>query len=159
FYFPKPKELGEVVQASLAAIGINARIESPDWGSVWLPSVREGKADIFLLGWGGDNGDPDNFLCQFFCGGDASFNGETDLEGNVTSLPPIADLDTLLREAATLSDQAERAAKYEEANQMIHELVPAVPLVHRSPPLLFRSEVVGYTASPIQQILTGVTKE
>jgi len=37
--------------------------------------------------------------------------------------------------------------------------VPAVPIVHRSPPLLFRSNVVGYTPSPIQQILTGVTKQ
>ena len=45
------------------------------------PEVRDGKTDIFLLGWGGDNGDPDNFLCQFFCGGDAP-SGNSDAEGN-----------------------------------------------------------------------------
>jgi peptide/nickel transport system substrate-binding protein len=159
FYFPKPKELGELIQASLASIGINTRIESPDWGQTWLPAVRNGEADLFLLGWGGDNGDPDNFLCQFFCGGDASFNSETDAEGNTVPLPPDPDLNTLLREAATLADQAARQSKYEEANQIIHDIVPAVPIVHRSPPLLFRSNVVGYTPSPIQQILTGVTKQ
>ncbi|MCB0215749.1 MAG: ABC transporter substrate-binding protein [Chloroflexi bacterium] len=155
FYFPKPKELGEFVQASLAQLGLNARIESPDWGSVWLPAVREGKADIFLLGWGGDNGDPDNFLCQFFCGGDASFN--RDAEGN--GIAPSEELDALLREAATLSDQAARQAKYEEANQLVHDTLPAMPLVHRSPPLLFRANVSGYTSSPLQTILTGVSKQ
>jgi peptide/nickel transport system substrate-binding protein len=155
FYFPKPKELGELIQASLAGLGINADIRSPEWGQVWLPDVREGKHDIFLLGWGGDNGDPDNFLCQFFCGGDASFNGD----GEGGGLPPDEALSDLLKEAATLSDQAERQAKYEEANQIVHDLVPSVPLVHRSPPLIFRSNVNGYVPSPIQTLLTTVTKE
>jgi len=155
FYFPKPKELGEWIQASLAGIGIVTRIESPEWGSTYIPDVRAGKHDLFLLGWGGDNGDPDNFLCQFFCGADASFNG--DAEGN--GLPPSVELDTLLREAATLSDQAARAAAYEQANAMIHDTVPSVPLVHRSPPVLFRSNVTGYTPSPLQTILTRVAKQ
>ena len=154
FYFPKPKELGEFVQASLAELDITTRIESPEWGSVWLPDVRSGKHDIFLLGWGGDNGDPDNFLCQFFCGGDASFNGDADGNG----LPADAALNDLLREAATFSDQDARRASYEEANQMVHDGVYAVPLVHRSPPLIFRSAASGYTPSPIQLILTGVSK-
>lgn len=157
FYYPKPKELGEFVQASLSALDtpIVTRIESPDWGSVWIPDVRAGKADLFLLGWGGDNGDPDNFLCQFFCGGDASFNG--DAEGNPA--PPDEALNTLLREAATLSDQAERDALYQDANQIISEVVPALPLVHRSPPLLFGADVDGYVPSPIQTLLTTVSKE
>lgn len=161
FYFPKPKELGELIQAQLAQIGVVTRIESPDWGTVWLPDVRAGKADIFLLGWGGDNGDPDNFLCVFFCGGSADFNsdGNFEAEGGPAPMPPSEELNTLLREAATLSDQAARATQYEEANQMIHDLVPAVPLVHRSPPLVFRSNVQGYVSSPIQTILTGVSKE
>jgi peptide/nickel transport system substrate-binding protein len=155
FYFPKPKELGETIQAGLNELGIVTTISSPEWGAVYLPEVREGKADLFLLGWGGDNGDPDNFLCQFFCGGDASFNSAED----GTAMPPDEELDVLLREAATLTDQAERRVKYEEANARILETVPAVPLVHRTPPILLRSNLSGYTASPLQQILTGVTKE
>ena len=155
FYFPKPKELGELIQASLAGLGINADIRSPDWGQVWLPDVREGKHDIFLLGWGGDNGDPDNFLCQFFCGGDASFNGD----GEGGGLPPDELLSDLLKEAATLTDQDARQSRYEEANQLVHDGVLSVPLVHRSPPLIFRSNVTGYVPSPIQTLLTTVSKE
>lgn len=155
FYFPKPKELGEVIQSSLNDLGIVTRIESPDWKNVYVPDVSTGVPDIFLLGWGGDNGDPDNFLCQFFCGGDASYNSAPD----GSPLPPNEELDTMLREAATLSDQDARREMYEAANALIHETVPAVPLVHRTPPILFRANVSGYTPSPIQQILTGVTKQ
>jgi peptide/nickel transport system substrate-binding protein len=161
FYFPKPKELGELIQAQLAAIGITTAIQSPDWGSIYLPDVRGGKADIWLLGWGGDNGDPDNYLCKFFCGPSADFNsdGNFDAPEGAKPLPPDAALDTLLREAASETDQAVRQAKYEQANQMIHDLLPAVPLLHRSPPILFRSNVTGYTSSPIQTILTGVSRQ
>jgi peptide/nickel transport system substrate-binding protein len=154
FYFPKPAELGEAIQANLAAIGITTRIESPEWES-WLTQVRAGDADLFLLGWGGDNGDPDNYLCVFFCGGDGAWNSAAD----GTAMPPDEELNTLLREASTLSDQAARQTAYETANQMIHDKVISVPLVHRTPPIIFRSTVAGYTSSPIQTILTGVTKD
>lgn len=161
FYFPKPKELGELIQAQLAAIGITTAIQSPDWGSVYIPDVRGGKADIWLLGWGGDNGDPDNYLCKFFCGASADFNsdGKFDAPEGAQPLPPDAALNDLLRAAASETDQAGRQAKYEEANQMIHDLLPALPLLHRSPPLIFRSDISGYTSSPIQTILTGVSRQ
>jgi peptide/nickel transport system substrate-binding protein len=155
FYMPKPKELGEAIQAALAELGIKTSIQSPDWASVYLPDVRSGKADIYLLGWGGDNGDPDNYLCVFFCGGTASFN--SDAEGN--PLPPDAELNTLLREAATLSDQAARQTLYEQANARVHDLVLAVPIAHRSAPILFRSNVSGYVPSPIQVRLETTAKQ
>lgn len=155
FYYPKPKELGEAIQSQLAELGIVTEITSPDWRTVYLKEVREGDTELHLLGWGGDNGDPDNFLCQFFCGGSAQWN--SDAEGN--PLPPDADLNTLLRDAATKNTQAERQAMYEQANQMVHDLVLAVPLVHRSAPLLFGAVVQGYTPSPLQTVLTSIRKQ
>jgi peptide/nickel transport system substrate-binding protein len=153
FYFPKPTELGEAIQSGLADIGITTKIQSPEW-TEYLSQVRGGQADIFLLGWGGDNGDPDNFLCVFFCGGDGSWNSAAD----GTPLPPDAELDTMLREASTLTDQAEREARYKAANARIRELVLAVPLLHRTPPTIWRANVDGYISSPLQTILTPVSK-
>ncbi|MEO8082987.1 MAG: ABC transporter substrate-binding protein [Ardenticatenales bacterium] len=153
FYFPQPKELGEYIQAQLQELGVTTEIQSPDWGGKYLPDVRDGKADIFMLGWGGDNGDPDNFLCQFFCGAESSFNSK---DGKAA--PPDAALATLLKDAAATADPAKRAQMYEEANQKVHDGILAVPLVHRSPPIVFRSNVTGYTASPLQQMLTRVAK-
>jgi len=153
FYFPQPKELGEYIQAQLQELGVTTEIQSPDWGTQYLPDVRDGKAELFMLGWGGDNGDPDNFLCQFFCGAESSFNS---VEG--AAAPPDEALASLLKEASATTDPAKRTQMYEQANQMIHDLVLAVPLVHRSPPIVFRATVTGYTASPLQQVLVRVTK-
>jgi peptide/nickel transport system substrate-binding protein len=154
FYFPKPAELGESIQASLAELGITTQIQSPEW-QTYLTQVRAGEAELFLLGWGGDNGDPDNYLCVFFCGGDGAWNSDAD----GTAMPPSDALNELLREAATISDQAARQSMYEEANQMVHDEVLAVPLVHRTPPLGFSAAVSGYVSSPIQTILSPVSKQ
>ena len=74
-------------------------------------------------------------------------------------LPPNEDLYTILREASTLSDQQARREMYEQANELITEVVPAVPIVHRSPPLIFQNNVTGYVPSPIQILLTTVAKQ
>lgn len=153
FYFPQPKELGEYIQAQLQELGVTTEIVSPDWGTQYLPDVRDGKAELFLLGWGGDNGDPDNFLCQFFCGAESSFNS---VDG--APAPPDAALAELLKAASAETDPAKRTTMYEEANQMIFDGVLAVPLVHRSPPIVFRATVTGYTPSPLQQELMRVAK-
>jgi len=154
-YMPKPKELGEAIQASLAELGIVTEIQSPDWKTVYLKDVDAGVPDLYLLGWQGDNGDPDNYLCMFFCGGSARFN--SDASGN--PLPPDEDLDRKLREAATVSDQAARATMYEESNTMIHDLVPAVPIANRTLPIIFRANVTGYTPSAIENRFTAVAKK
>jgi peptide/nickel transport system substrate-binding protein len=154
FYFPKPKELGEAIQAQLAEVGITVEITSPDWRTVYLKEVNEGNSELHLLGWGGDNGDPDNFLCQFFCGVTAQWNS---VDG--VAAPPDEALNTLLRQAATLSDPAARQAEYEKANAMVQELVLAVPLVNRLTPLILAEGVSGYTASPLQSVLTSIRKQ
>jgi peptide/nickel transport system substrate-binding protein len=75
-YYPFPQQTGELIQANLAEIGINTEIVSPAWPDPYLSDLEEDgtKHDLFMLGWVGDNGDPDNFLCVFFCGGDTTFN-------------------------------------------------------------------------------------
>jgi peptide/nickel transport system substrate-binding protein len=75
-YYPDPQPTGELIQAYLAEIGINAEIVSPAWPDPYLSDLEEDgtKHDLFMLGWVGDNGDPDNFLCVFFCGAETSWN-------------------------------------------------------------------------------------
>jgi peptide/nickel transport system substrate-binding protein len=64
-YYPAPQQTGELIQAQLAEIGINVEIQSPAWPDPYLSDLEEDgtKHDLFMLGWVGDNGDPDNFLC------------------------------------------------------------------------------------------------
>jgi peptide/nickel transport system substrate-binding protein len=46
-------------------VGIDADIVTMDWAT-YLAKTRDGEQDMYMLGWTGDNGDPDNFLYWFF---------------------------------------------------------------------------------------------
>ncbi len=155
-YFPFPQQTGEFIQANLAEIGLNTEIQSPAWPDPYLVDTLEvGEPyDLFMLGWVGDNGDPDNFLCVFFCGGDTSFNHDAD-----GGAPPDEEIAQMLREAVAEVDFETRQAMYEEINQMIFDRIISVPVVHRTPPTLMRAEVNGYVPSPVREVLTYLTIE
>lgn len=150
-YYPDPQPTGELIQAQLAEIGINAEIQSPAWPDPYISDLAEDgtKHDLFMLGWVGDNGDPDNFLCVFFCGGDTQFNN---VDG--APAPPNEEIAQLLKDAVAETDFETRRSMYEQANQMIHDEVLSVAVVHRTPPTLLRSNVQGFVASPIREVLT-----
>lgn len=155
-YYPDPQAIGELIQSQLADVGINTEIQSPAWPDPYLSDLEEDgtKHDLFMLGWVGDNGDPDNFLCVFFCGGDTQFNND----GNGGGLPPDNEIADKLRAAVAETDHATREAMYEEINQLIHDRVISVPVVTRTPPTLFRADVSGYVPSPVREVLTYLTK-
>jgi peptide/nickel transport system substrate-binding protein len=155
-YYPAPQQTGELIQAMLAEIGINTEIQSPAWPDPYISDLDEDgtKHDLFMLGWVGDNGDPDNFLCTFFCGGDTAFNND----GAGGGLPADEEIATLLREAVTITDFPTRKAAYEEINQLLFDRVIGVAVVHRTPPTLMRANVEGYVPSPVREDLTYLTK-
>ena len=109
---------------------------------------------MFMLGWVGDNGDPDNFLATFFGGGDTSW--QNDGEGG--GVPPDEEIAQLLRDAVAETDFETRKAAYEHINQLLFDRVIGVAVVHRTPPTLMRSNVEGYVPSPVREDLTYLTK-
>ena len=62
-YNPNAKRMAEMMQADLAKVGINATLVSYEWGE-YRKRLQAGEHQMGLLGWTGDNGDPDNFLCR-----------------------------------------------------------------------------------------------
>ena len=106
-----------------------------------------------MLGWVGDNGDPDNFLFTFFGGATTTWNHD-----DTGPLPPDDEIATMLREALTITDFETRQAAYEEINQLIFDRVIGVPIVHRTPPTLMRANVEGYVPSPVREDLIYLTK-
>jgi len=155
-YYPAPQQTGELIQAFLAEIGINTEIQSPAWPNPFLSDLQADgtKHDLFMLGWVGDNGDPDNFLFTFFGGIAAQWNND----GVGVPLPPDEEINLLLREAVTITDFETRKAAYEEINQIIFDRVIGVPIVHRTPPTLMRADVEGYVPSPVREDLTYLQK-
>ena len=142
FYFPASKEVGEGMAANLTAAGFNVELYlEGDWPT-YLGSRRNGTLmGLYLLGWGGDNGDPDNFLGYFFNSGDEPIKQEGWYQN--------ADLAALLREAVTLPDPEARAELYRQAEQMLHDDVARVWLGHNNTPLILSAAVQGYTPQPV----------
>ena len=60
-YNPNARKMGTLIQQDLKKIGIKANIVTYEWGT-YLKKSREGEHQTILLGWTGDNGDPDNFF-------------------------------------------------------------------------------------------------
>ena len=69
FYISGPKDVAEAMAADLAKAGIVAELYlEGDWPT-YLGARRDGTlVGLYMLGWGGDNGDPDNFTGYFFGG-------------------------------------------------------------------------------------------
>jgi peptide/nickel transport system substrate-binding protein len=136
-YYPNPKEIGEAMAADLAMAGITVQLQTTDW-TVYLDKRKNGQLPLYMMGWTGDNGDPDNFVCYFFCSPGAS------REGFYTNQP----LTEILLQAQKLTDQGKRAELYHKAEQMIHDDVARLFIAHNQPPIPFQKKVKGYVANP-----------
>jgi dipeptide transport system substrate-binding protein len=64
-YNPNAKLMAEMLQSDWAKIGIKAKIVSYEWGE-YIKRSKGGEQGAMLIGWSGDNGDPDNWLGTLF---------------------------------------------------------------------------------------------
>ena len=148
FYYPSPEEIGTAMAADLANAGIVANLElAGDW-STYLGLRRNGQLmGLYMLGWGGDNGDPDNFIGYFFGGlSSADDVKEPHPREGFYANQEVAEL---IYKAAINSSQAERTAMYEQAEQLLHDDVARIWVAHNNTPLIFSSTVSGYITQPV----------
>jgi peptide/nickel transport system substrate-binding protein len=136
-YMPDPQANFEAFKADLEAVGFTVVPKTAPWRSGYLDDVEAGNAEMYLLGWTGDFGDPDNFIGTFFRTAQPSWGFDN---------PEIFEALTTARDTV---DPDERTKLYEEANKLIMEFVPGVPYVHTQPALAFAENVKGYVPSPV----------
>lgn len=141
-YMPQPKEIATALQQQLAAVGIEAEIVTMDWAT-YLEKGEFGEHKLYLIGWTGDNGDPDNFLYVLL----DKDNAKVGSAGNF-AFYKSDQVHDLLVAAQEETDQAKRAKLYEEAQEIIHEDAPWVPLVHSTPPIAARKSVKNFIPHP-----------
>ena len=118
-------------------MGIKAQVQTVEWAN-YIEKGKRGEMPLYMGGWTGDNGDPDNFMCFFFCPVNVPRQG-------YYSNAPLSDV---LKRAATFTDQAERAKLYRQAEQMIHDDVARIFIANSEPPLAFSKRVKGYVTNP-----------
>ncbi|CAM3082697.1 ABC transporter substrate-binding protein [Paenibacillus sediminis] len=139
-YMPDGKKVAEAIQADFEKIGVKVKIESPDWAT-YLDDTKVGdKDDIYMLGWTGDNGDPDNFLYALL--------DKDSIPGNNRSFYVNEDLHKILIEAQKENDQNKRSDLYKQAQEIIKQDAPWIPLVHTTPLLAAKANLKGYVPSP-----------
>ena len=145
-YMFDPSKIGEAIQSYLEAVNIHVEIFQIDW-STYLAKVQAGEHPMCLLGWTGDNGDPDNFMnmlyganqCTLGTAGNVAFYNNTEVQ----------ELFTAALETYTSS---ERAELYKEAQEIIHEDAPFVYLAHANQHLVFRTSVKGFVMNPAERL-------
>jgi peptide/nickel transport system substrate-binding protein len=141
-YMPEPQRLAETLQAQLKLAGINVTLEPFEFG-VFLDKAKNGEHEMCLIGWTGDNGDPDNFLYPLL-DQDSAHKGTA----NNYSFWRDPKFHELMLAGQQTIDEGKRKQIYMEANAMVHDQVPAVGLVHTIVPLAISTSVTGYVPSP-----------
>ncbi|MCB0158513.1 MAG: hypothetical protein KDD83_10325, partial [Caldilineaceae bacterium] len=137
-YLPNPGVVAQDIQAQLAEIGVNAEIVVMESGS-FLDAADRGELDGFhMLGWGADYPDATNFLDFHFGPGSSDQFGE--------GFPDIWDA---LKEGATKADPADRQPFYDQANELIKQHVPMIPIAHGGNGAAYLADVEGAYASDI----------
>ncbi|MFL5129578.1 MAG: ABC transporter substrate-binding protein [Microvirga sp.] len=139
-YNPNAKRIAELMQADLAKVGVTAEIKSFEWGE-YRKRMQAGEHQTGMLGWTGDNGDPDNFL-HTLLGCDAAKSG-----GNNAKWC-YKPFDDLVVKAKVTTDQKQRTELYKQAQVIFKEQAPWFTIAHAVQLKPVRKEVVDFKLSP-----------
>lgn len=138
-YNPSPRKTAELIQANLADIGIQLNLLYEERFERILPD--ETAADLILTGWVADTGDPDNFLRPLL-----SCNSE--LAGINVAMWCNSDFDFLLDLALETEKNRYRLNLYRQAQNILNEEFPVIPLAHGVQFRAHDKSLVGFKSSP-----------
>lgn len=140
-YNPNARRMAEMVQADWAKIGVKAKIVSYEWGE-YLKRAKDGEHQVVMMGWTGDNGDPDNFFATLF----SCAAKERGSNYSKWCYKPFEDI---IQPARVTTDHAKRVELYKQAQVVMHEQVPALIIAYSVVYEPIRKEVKGYVVDPL----------
>jgi dipeptide transport system substrate-binding protein len=140
-YMLNARRAAELIQSDLAAVGITAEIVSYEWAEYLEKSKAKDRDGAVILGWTGDNGDPDNFL-HTLLGCDA-------VGGNNRAQWCNEEFDKLVVQAKQETDVVARTKLYEDAQVVFKRETPWVTLDHSVVVMPMSKKVPGYVMSPL----------
>ncbi len=137
-YFPTPKPIAEAIAADLSAIGVKVNLKTEDWAKYLQDRNKEPGFDMYMIGWTGDYGDPDNFYGAYY-----GANASDDINYN-----PAA-LQNLLEQGRAALTQADKAKVYSQLHELTYKAAFRIPMVHSQPLAASRSYVKNWVPSPL----------
>ncbi|MEJ2709554.1 MAG: ABC transporter substrate-binding protein [Anaerolineales bacterium] len=128
----------QVLQQQLAAIGIDATINAPEW-SEWLELEGNFKYDAYICNWNGLIDADQYYYLQHRSDQVFNFTGYSNPE-----------FDKLVDEGRSMSDFDKRYAIYEQANKILVDDAPYVYMYNKQEIRAFGDQVKGFVVRPDQ---------
>lgn len=143
-YNPNARKMAELMQSDLRKINVNVSIVEYEWNT-FIQRIGQHRHDSVLLGWAADTPDPDNFFSPLLsC--TATFSGK-----NPTNWCN-PEFDLLLTKALGTTDLAMRKKYYDEAQSLIVNELPLLPIAHGLRFQASSADVEGITLGPFGAI-------
>ena len=141
----QPVPMGQAIQADLKKVGIDAKIETFEWGTYLDKTIVEDAStlpEMFEMSWAGDNGDPDNFMYILMSGDQYPPNG--------FNLGHCKDdkVDAILREARTTVDKTKRTELYVQAQKLLNEAAFWIPVDHETQIVIMKKNIQNFKLHP-----------
>ena len=133
-----PEYLGATIQQWHENLGVEVTVRQLEPEN-FLYYLKEEKDELFVMGWVADYPDPQNFLDNLF---------RTDSEYNYSEYSNT-EFDTLLARAAIEGDETTRIAMYQQAEEMLVNEAPCLPLWFNVNYTLVKPHVKGYKLNPL----------
>jgi oligopeptide transport system substrate-binding protein len=133
-----PSYLGAIIQEWQQNLGVEISVRQLET-DIFLYNLKQEKDEMFMLGWVADYPDPDNFLEILF---------HTGSENNIFEYSNPT-LDALLDQAAIEQDRVVRLSMYQQAEQLVVDDAPCLPLFHGTNYILVKPYVKDYELGPL----------
>ena len=131
-----PSYLGAIIQEWRQNLGVEISVRQVETEKL-LYNLKQEKDEMFTMGWIADYPDPNDFLDVLFYTGS---------EVNISEYSNPS-LDALLDQAAVEQNESDRLAMYQEAEQLVVDDAPCIPLWHGTNYVLVKPYVKDYEVS------------
>lgn len=132
------QKIAEAAQAGYKEVGINVELTNLEWGT-YLDKVMKGECELFRMGWIADYPSMDNFLYPLFHSSEKGNNNMTFYAN--------PEVDKILEKARSETDDEKRWELYAQAEKMILDDAPIVPIYFYSYARVVNPSVKNYTLS------------
>ncbi|MCP4898089.1 MAG: ABC transporter substrate-binding protein [bacterium] len=140
-YMPEPAKLADVIASNLEEGSITVEIRTSSFLDLLdrLFETEKPDYDACLLGWNSDRNDPSDFLYPFF----AISNAYTSMGSSHSNVSLFVHnrLDELVVKAQQTYDQKIRTEMYMEAQEIVNEEAPLIPIANVYTNLVVNSKV------------------
>ena len=131
------EDIMQMVQSQLAACGVNAELSMQEWAA-YIDALQSGDYQIGRLGWTIQVPYPDAVLQPMFYTG----------AGDNNSFYSNPDFDAAIDAARSITDYDERIAAYQEANAIVAEDFPVIPMFYYRHTYVTSSRVNNFYYNP-----------